>query len=805
MGPTSTGGRSPALRLAACVAAGILLHRPLSLPPAFVWPAAGVLTVVLAVLLRRPARLSGRLLSGGSALLLVLLGLGRAADGASDGFLFPDSLLFRQTTMTGVITQEPGETPGRCRFSVKHAAVHDGGRATELPGEVLVTCREGTGGAALRYGMRVRVAGKLERPSPPRNPGEFDARSFYEANGIRLLLRAGPPSAVAVLNDEGGDWWMRRIVLPVRRALLRQIDASVGGEEGEFLKGILIGERGGLSRPLRDAFVRSGTAHILAVSGSNVAVVAAMIFLALGLLRISRPWKAGATCLGILFYVLLTGGQPPVVRAGIMAAAFLLASLAEERPPALNLLGLAAAAILLVEPRQIRDVGFQLSFAAVLAITLLYPPLHALLGRLPPRGAGGRVLLRCLDIAALSLAATLGTFPLTALWFGSVSIIGLLANIVVVPAAGASVVLGGVSAVAALVSEPVAGAYAALNGLLLRFVIDTVELAGGLPIAVLATPGFRWIDAVSSIAPLFLLLRLLRRGRLFAPVVLSLAGTAAALWSPASLPPPDGALRFSFLDVGQGDATVCELPSGRAMLIDAGAWSPQYDAGERVVVPYLRRRGIGELDLVVATHPHHDHIGGIAAVLRSLPVRGAIEPGQPVASPVYASFIAVAAQRAVRREAVRSGSVVSVDPAVRIYVLWPRPAFVTGDSAVPPDLNNTSVVLRICYGSVSFLLVGDAGVEAEAAMVAMYGKFLRSTVLKVGHHGSTGSSSERFLDAVSPRVAVLSVGSGNTFGHPSPEVLGRLRRRGVEVLRTDGEGAVILETDGERLRRVAWR
>jgi competence protein ComEC len=549
----------------------------------------------------------------------------------------------------------------------------------------------------------------------------------------------------------------------------------------------------------RDAFVRSGTAHVLAVSGSNVAVIAAIVLLLLQFARANRWVRAVLTCVAVVFYMLLTGGQPPVVRAGIMAIVLLGAGLVQERPNTMNSLGLAAVLILLVDPRQLFDVGFQLSFAAVFSIVLLYPPMRTHIDGWTAGPWMRRLARPPLRLVALSLAATIGTLPLSAMWFGSVSIIGLLANIVVVPAVGVSVVLGVASGVAAVLSSWMAQAYASLNTMILRFTIWTAQETGGLSFATLDTPAFRWVDAIAFYAAVAVVLQ--KRGKIIAGLIV----LAVALHLAIQLPDvpwsrhTPGSLRVTFIDVGQGDAALIQLPEGHAILVDAGGMSTEYDAGERVVVPFLRRCGIRRLDALVVTHYHSDHAGGVPAVLRSVRVDELIEPdtgreGTPTAA---------AGVRSGVRHSGRIGGELKLESQARVFILSPGAEGAAGEGQTGE--NNSSVVLKVCYGSVSFLLAGDAGTDAEALMLEGYGGFLRSTVLKVGHHGSSGSSSESFLDAVRPEQAVISVGAGNSFGHPSEETLIRLEGRGIGILRTDEEGAVMFETDGRVLRRIEWK
>jgi len=276
--------------------------------------------------------------------------------------------------------------------------------------------------------------------------------------------------------------------------------------------------------------------------------------------------------------------------------------------------------------------------------------------------------------------------------------------------------------------------------------------------------------------------------------------------SPASYASSIGKLRVSVIDVGQGDAIFVEFPDGKTMLVDAGPRAPQYDAGERVVAPFLKRRSVSTIDLLVVSHPDNDHIGGVPTILDQFDVKRVIDSGQPALTKIYRQYLTGIANEQCVHESTRAGTMLKDFPGVRLYFLYPTPTFLTSDTTERnPNLNNTSVVVKLQYGGISFLLAGDVEKEAEAQLVAGYGEFLKSTVLKVGHHGSKTSSTHEFLEAVEPLHAVISVGQYNWFGHPSGVVLQRLEDMNVDISRTDEEGAIIFETDGTVLTQIEWR
>jgi competence protein ComEC len=260
--------------------------------------------------------------------------------------------------------------------------------------------------------------------------------------------------------------------------------------------------------------------------------------------------------------------------------------------------------------------------------------------------------------------------------------------------------------------------------------------------------------------------------------------------------PTEGKLRVTFIDVGQGDAILVQLPGGKVVLIDAGPSSPDFDAGQRTVIPLLGRLGIHAIDLLVITHSHNDHAGGATAILRAVPVKAVVAVTTNLPKP--------GAVEGCQSISVRAGDLLQIDSLVRFRILSPAQER-ESEQVQERFANHASIVLQLCYGRTAMLLAGDAEQEEEQIMVRRFGKLLRATVLKVGHHGASTGTSEELLESVKPEIAIISVGRNNRFGHPSPAVLRRLEMRGVRLLRTDRGGAIVLESDGREVRPVRWK
>jgi competence protein ComEC len=603
----------------------------------------------------------------------------------------------------------------------------------------------------LTEGQRVEAQLRLRPARGFRNPGTFDYAAHLARDGIWVVATARAES-IAVLDDPVPPWSVR-----VKRASIAAMERALPPASASLLAGLLLGDRTQLPRDLDDAFRRAGVYHVLAVSGFNVALLAVSVWAFCRLLRISRRAAAAAAIVVVVGFALVVGSSPSVLRAVVMAVLVLIAFLLDRDASVANNLALAALAILATRPGDLFDPGFQLSFAATLGIVVAPLPRGAV------RGALG-----------VSAAAQVAVLPVTLTHFNQLSTIGVVANLGVVPLAGAATIAGLVAVSLSFLSDAAgAVAFDALWPLLLAL-RGIVALAATVPGAVVHLPAPGWMAVVCYVAGLALLLmwwrrRSDRRIAAMAAVLLALA-VAAASWP--LVRPHDGRLRLTVLDVGQGDAIVIEMPDGRTILVDAGPGGPmRLDAGERVVAPFLWNRGILRLAGVAVTHDDADHAGGAPTVRRLFRIDEQWTAANAPATP-------------------RRFGRVLVTPL-------PPPAVSSGGR------NDAGLVLRVELGLASFLLASDIGGAREGQLVAS-GARLRSTVLKVAHHGSRSSTTAEFLRAVGPTIAAISVGARNAYGHPDAGVLVRLAEAGAQIYRTDRDGALIFETDGAVLTVHRW-
>jgi competence protein ComEC len=492
----------------------------------------------------------------------------------------------------------------------------------------------------------------------------------------------------------------------------------------------------------------------------------------------------------------------------MMIATFVVAYLLDRDGDPFNTTALAALLVLLLHPASLFDIGFQLSFAGVLAIVYvqrwLYPPAVESPDDREIPNLVGRLKTKARDFVIISVCASLGTAPLILYYFQRMPLIAAPANVIVVPIASLAVPLALLASFAAQLWESLGHVLLSLTGSLVTMMYAGIRLCAAVPYAAprlgaVSLPMVGLAYATLVLLPYSLTSRLARWGAFSG--IIGLSAWLAWSWL---LPDGRGWLQVTFLDVGHGDASVIRFPQGTTMLVDGGgSYRDDVDIGELVVAPFLWHERLRRVDYVVATHPHPDHAKGLWFPLRHFHVQQFWDNGAPLRSPWYSQLRQAAVARGLYRDVITAGVTSLMIDGVRLNVLHPTTAYQPTakrrtSGREDRDENNRSLVLKLTYGEVSFLLTGDIEQDAEAFLLYT-GRDVHATVLKAPHHGSRTSSTAAFLRAVSPRAVVFSVPHNSRFGHPDPAVVARYRALGAQIFRTDEHGAITFRADGRTL------
>jgi competence protein ComEC len=824
--------QDPLLPPLAAIATGILASRLVSfgIPELFI--VIAIFATLCAIALWRRARVLA-----GACCLLALLFAGALVDLAHRPDPRPElDVEGREPViLSGCVVQPPALSGDRERFVVE---LDPGARV-----QVTAYAREGQAPPALSYGQRVEFEARVRRPRNFGNPGAFDFARYLARRNIYWTASMNTGAEVTMLAGQCGSRFQAAIVGLRVTALDRLADLYQGKPyETGMMQAVMIGETYQVERVWTEQFRNTGTYHALVISGTHTAVLALFLMLVLRLCFVRREAALFVTAALLWLYALVTGWGSPCVRCAAGFTLFAIASYFARERRILNILAAVAIAFLVLDPEQMFEASFQLTFLAVgfigvFATPLLqrtsYPRARALADlpdtgrdlhlapaaaqfrvemrllaetlrvwtRLPERtsclaiGIPARILFYAFQLAVVSAIVQIGLALPMVVYFHRIGFSGVSANAIVVPLMCAVIPVGFIAIftgwgwVANAAGWLLAASHAAVSWhmqLEPNWRIPTPPLwlgiaigAGLILVALASRAGRLWFTAAAGVLAVLL---------------------ALLLWHPF---PPEIArhqLEMTVVDVGQGDSILLTFPDGKLMLVDGGGiptfgrhTPSQMDIGEDVVSPYLWDRSIGHIDVMACTHAHADHIGGMPSLLANFHAKE-LWTGANSENPAWCALRDRARKDGVRIVALHRGQRFNYGGA-ELEVLAPSLDYVPKEA----PHNNDSLAFRVTFGRHSFLLSGDIERQVEAELIAE-GLVQKTDVLKVPHHGSKTSSTAAFLDLLHPAFAVMSAGFENSYGHPHAEVLERYEERQACVLRTDLDGLVTVRTDGRRLQ-----
>lgn len=755
--------KRPAILVCLCYIGGLLLGYTVPyVSSIIIWAAAVIMLLMAAAFFMKRSNMA---VISAICILFALFGLIKfqySFHVVSDGL---ELLEGKDTSLTGTITNIFSEDKSKAAY----ALAVDNSQA-----KVRLTIYHDDQQQSYRCGDRIMVKGELQIPSGQRNPGGFDYKAYLKGQGIYHIMSANSRD-VSYLGSKGVHS-ISDLFMNIKQRLIDSVDGFMPYPENTLLKGILFGYTADMPDMISEAYSATGMAHILAVSGMNVAFIPLIIYFIIKPFN-SKPRLADSIAIAAIWvYAVISDLSPSVLRAAIMLSVLLGGRLLNRKTDTLNSLSIAAIIILIINPLDIYNIGFMLSFAATAALLSIYKPIEGFLARFMPKALA--------EICAATLAPQIATLPIIAYYFNQIPTLSLLANIAIIPFNGFIFLAGLVLSALGALLPVVASAIAYPLYIILRSVnIFTLAMAGIPWVAVnVPSPSIPLIVAYYiTICAVFLWRRMSRRQVTSIAVALAfiIAIELFTVWA------NDNRLKVVFLDVGQGDSIFISTPSHKNILIDGGNrvdyMEDGFDAGQSIVLPYLKHNGIMHLDLIAYSHPDSDHMGGLVSVMNELRV-------DTVLYSIYdEEFLSTALNKGARVVKLAQGDRIEVDDGIVFEVLYPlaQPSFDGG--------NNDSLVLKLKYRNFSLLLPGD--IEADAENELIQDADLESAVIKVPHHGSDTSSTDGFIAAVKPDVAVISLGNNN-FGQPSDNVIRRYYDIGAQVYRTDKHGAVSIVTDG---------
>lgn len=747
-----------------------------------------------------------------------------------------------KVSIEGILYKSPEVLENRTRLYVEAEKISD----RDTTGKVRVTLYRDTTDTSYKDKVRIRDI-KLRTPRNFKNPGGFDYKKHMEDQGIYVTGGISKSSQIEIIHKNETD--ILPYIYKSKESMSQFIKNNSSQEESSILKTMVFGERGATSKETRNIFSSTGIAHLLAVSGLHMGFVAFASFfifkkifsfiflnfhLRFFLIGATQRFASFFTIFPVLYYSLLVGGSPSAVRATIMIIVYLLSLVIYRESNIYNTLSLAALIILIWHPPSLFNIGFQLSFIAVLSIVYGFSILNQVQDSLlpsalsPPVATAPDLIRGSLQTFFLkhrwlynyilsSVFATIGTLPIIAYHFNLISIVGVIVNIFAIPLASLIVPLTLFFSILSTINGQIASLLMNIPVFLTTLLVDIARLFTHLPYYSIRiqTPS---VLTIFMIYPLLFGILNFKRHKWIKIGTVSVCIFLIGFWIltlNSKLQTPNS-LKLTFIDVGQGESSLIEFPNGKTMLIDGGSMMGDFDMGGSVVAPYLWDSGITKIDYVIGSHADSDHVGGLAFILKEMVVKNYSDNGQDSLDLSLSTLHEIAVEKNIPWTVLQAGDEIKIDEKVRVEILHPpknyelritnddfkseirnRKSEIVNQKYERGHDNNLSIVMKISYGKFSVLFTGDIEKEAERFLIEKQKSSLKSTIVKAPHHGSNSSSTGEFINAVNPEVAIFSVGYKNPFRHPNKKVLERYREKRAKIYRTDRDGLIEIESNGE--------
>lgn len=700
------------------------------------------------------------------------------------------------SVIKGVVAEQPEVKEDRVRVLIELISVND----SLAGGEVLATVYNNRfkedQPVNLTYGDVIELKGKIEPLPPQRNPGEFDYGSYLKLHGVDAVFSAYGFENITLAGHEEKNPFNTYVIIPVKQYSIKVIDENVGGAEGEYLKGLLLGERSNISKEMKESFINAGVANIIAVSGLNVAYVMLLIWGILLFIPVRQSFKIFITIGCLLFYMDLTGNTPSIVRAVIMASIFLIAQLAERKPNSYNIIAFAGLVILIIDPRQLFDAGFILSFSALLSIVVIYPIFNKWINMVKwyKDLDGSKNIVKAFKAVTTlflgTLAAQAGTLPVTAIMFKKISIVSLFSNLFAIPLSNLSLAAGFMMVLVSPFSGWLASVFGSANSAMLYFQLTLIEYCANLDFAFVQTYFVDWMMFIVYYVMLMLLLTFKQVNYKLRIAVILLLGLNYTVWKDVSGMTNEA--EITYLNTGSSNSTLIKMPGGSTVMINAGTSNEKYNSAQRTAIPYLKSNGVNRIDLLVMNSMDKNEFRNLLYLVQNFEISKVMMPvhyKEIVNEKGFAGNF-----RNTNVEFITGSKIVNRNGNFRLFIYY--------DSL----LEGSSMMTQFLFGDQSFVF-SDAATTRENIFNTVYLNTLdlNMQAIRVTGSGTFNTTPAVMITEIDPEYVIIGETVTGRRKVSSEIFSASLYESGYNVLDVGKSGAVILNTNGDFTRRVVWR
>lgn len=689
--------------------------------------------------------------------------------------------------LTGIIDNLPEYSENKVRFTIDVSDIISRNDTLNVEGRVLVTIKQtkvlnpADSITLLNAGDKVILFGSLRDAPDETNPGEFNYREYLALNDIHKTFKVSFWNDAEILSKNNLNFLEQNIIYPSRKYAIENINKNIGGEEAAFLNGLVTGYRADFSKELKEDFINAGVMHLIAVSGLNVAYIIIFLTVTFSLFRVPYYDKIYLIIAALLFYMYFTGASASIVRAVIMGSVMLLNYIVQRKINFYNVIGISALIILIFDSKQLFDSGFVLSYSAVLTIVFIFDRIDTITGKKIKNWfkKWPKIFYLVYITFLTTLAAQIGVLPITMKYFGKISIAGIFTNIVAIPLSNLSLALGFIQIILGIFSSFLSSVVAEVNFYLLHYLIEFIKWSARLSFSNIEFYGMT-IGIIIIFYTIFFLILLINKSN-YKFIIVLLLFIISGYYLLSAFKKEE--LKVTYLALGNADCTHIETPDGSNILIDTGIENQYNNSTSFRIIPYLKRKSVNEIDLLVITSEIGKNYKSLKAILENFNVNRILLTDK---NEIKGTLENVITEKTIQIDEL--GRISKISGYGGLFI-----------KCLKTDSLSGYVLVKINFKENSFMFAGKNEIKNEKYAVNLFGDELKSDVLKIANHGSRKSTSDEFLRYVKPGISIISTSGSLERDLPSNEVINSLQYYNSNVLRTDETGAIIIESDGYNL------